>query len=85
MADHSAFLNEFTRFLSGLPHVYKQLWLNQFTQALETVDNMISASERICILCAIFLFFAKRRSGRKPGARVTNFVLGELKVIARGS
>ena len=28
---------------------------------------------------------AKRRSERKPGARVTNFVLGELKVIARGS
>ena len=28
---------------------------------------------------------AKRRSGRKPGARVTNFVLGELKVVARGS
>ena len=26
---------------------------------------------------------ASRRSGRKPGARVTNFVLGELKVIAR--
>ena len=29
---------------------------------------------------------AKRRSGRKPGARVTNFVLAELKVVAaRGS
>ena len=26
---------------------------------------------------------AKRRSGRKPGARVTNFVLAELKVVAR--
>ena len=26
---------------------------------------------------------AKRRSGRKPGARVTNFVLAELKVFAR--
>ena len=26
---------------------------------------------------------AKRRSGRKPGARVTNFVLGELKVVDR--
>ena len=26
---------------------------------------------------------AKRRSGRKPGARVTNFVLAELKVDAR--
>ena len=25
---------------------------------------------------------AKRRSGRKPGARVTNFVLGELKAVA---
>ena len=28
---------------------------------------------------------AKRRSGRKPGARVTNFVLGKFKVIAHGS
>ena len=28
---------------------------------------------------------AKRRSGRKPGARVTNFALAELKVVARGS
>ena len=28
---------------------------------------------------------AKRRSGRKPGARVTNFVLAEFKVVARGS
>ena len=28
---------------------------------------------------------AKRCSGRKPGARVTNFVLGGFKVIARGS
>ena len=28
---------------------------------------------------------AKRRSGRKPGARVTNFVLGEFKVVAPGS
>ena len=28
---------------------------------------------------------AKRRSGRKPGARVTNFVLGEFKVVAHGS
>ena len=28
---------------------------------------------------------AKRRSRRKPGARVTNFVLGEFKVVARGS
>ena len=27
----------------------------------------------------------KRRSGRKPGARVTNFVLAEFKVVARGS
>ena len=27
----------------------------------------------------------KRRSGRKPGARVTNFVLAEFKVLARGS
>ena len=27
---------------------------------------------------------AKRRSGRKLGARVTNFVLAEFKVIARG-
>ena len=27
---------------------------------------------------------AKRRSGRKPGARVTNFALAELKVVARG-
>ena len=26
---------------------------------------------------------AKRRSGRKPGARVTNFVLAEFKVVAR--
>ena len=26
---------------------------------------------------------AKRRSGRKPGARVTNSVLAELKVVAR--
>ena len=26
---------------------------------------------------------AKRRSGRKPGARATNFVLAELKVVAR--
>ena len=28
---------------------------------------------------------AKRRSGRKPGARVTNFALAEFKVVARGS
>ena len=28
---------------------------------------------------------AKRRSGRKLGARVTNFVLAEFKVVARGS
>ena len=28
---------------------------------------------------------AKRRSGRKPGARVTNSVLAEFKVVARGS
>ena len=28
---------------------------------------------------------AKRRSGHKPGARVTNFVLAEFKVVARGS
>ena len=28
---------------------------------------------------------AKRRSGRKPGARVTNSALVELKVVARGS
>ena len=28
---------------------------------------------------------AKRRSGRKPGARVTNFALGKFKVIAHGS
>ena len=28
---------------------------------------------------------AKRRSGRKPGARVTNFALTELQVVARGS
>ena len=26
---------------------------------------------------------AKRRSGRKPGARVTNYVLAELKVVDR--
>ena len=26
---------------------------------------------------------AKRRSGRKPGARVSNFVLAEFKVVAR--
>ena len=28
---------------------------------------------------------AKRRSGRKPGARVTNFALAEFKVVAHGS
>ena len=28
---------------------------------------------------------AKRCSGRKPGERVTNFVLAEFKVVARGS
>ena len=28
---------------------------------------------------------AKRRSGRKPGARVTNSALAELKVVAHGS
>jgi hypothetical protein len=28
-----AFLDEFTTFLSRLPHVYEQLRLNQFTQA----------------------------------------------------
>ena len=41
---------------------------------------------------AIFALFKRRycliperRSGRKPGARVTNFVLAEFKVVARGS
>ena len=47
---------EFTIFLSGLPHIYEQLRLNQFTHALETADNMLSASERTSSLCAIFLF-----------------------------
>ena len=28
---------------------------------------------------------AKRRSGRKPGVRVTNFVLAEFKVVAHGT
>ena len=28
---------------------------------------------------------AKRRSGRKPGARVTNFALAEFKVVAHSS
>ena len=28
---------------------------------------------------------AKRRSGRKPGARVTNSALAEFKVVAYGS
>ena len=28
---------------------------------------------------------AKRRSGRKPGARVTNSALAEFKVVAHGS
>ena len=28
---------------------------------------------------------AKRRSGRKPGARVTNRALGKLKVVVDGS
>ena len=28
---------------------------------------------------------AKRRSGRKPGARVTNFALAEFRVVAHGS
>ena len=28
---------------------------------------------------------AKHRSGRKPGARVTNFAVGKFKVIAHGS
>ena len=28
---------------------------------------------------------AKRRSGRKPRARVTNFVLAEFKLVAHGS
>ena len=29
------------------------------------------------------LLIPERRSGRKPGARVTNFVLAEFKVVAR--
>ena len=62
IGDDSPFLNEFTRFLSGLLHLYEQLRLNQFTQVLETADNMLSASERICSLCAIFhtAFFTRR-------------------------
>ena len=28
---------------------------------------------------------AKRRSGRKPGSRVTNFALAEFKIVAHGS
>ena len=62
MADEvEAFLDEFRTFLSRLPHVYEQLRLNQFTQALEIADNMLSTSERTCSLCVIFLFLFECR------------------------
>ena len=56
-----SFLNEFTRLLSQLPQTYEQLRLNQFTQALDIADNMLSASERTCSLCVIFLFLFECR------------------------
>ena len=59
--DDEVFLNEFTRFLSQLPQTYEQLRLNQFTQALDIADNMLSASERTCSLCVIFLFLFECR------------------------
>jgi hypothetical protein len=62
MADEvEAFLDEFRTFLSRLPHAYEQLRLNQFTQALEIADNMLSTSERTCSLCVIFLFLFECR------------------------
>jgi hypothetical protein len=61
MADKvEAFLDEFRTFLSRLPHVYEQLRLNQFTQAMEIADNMLSTSERTS-LCVIFLFLFECR------------------------
>ena len=51
--------------ISNLRIYYISIWvasylrtitLNQFTHALETADNMLSASERTSSLCAIFLF-----------------------------
>ena len=53
MADET--LTEFRRFLSQLPHVYEQLRLNQFSQVLEITDSMLSASERTCSLCVVFI------------------------------
>ena len=61
ISDDEVFLNEFTTFLSQLPQTYEQLRLNQFTQALDIADNMLSASERTYSLCVIFLFLFECR------------------------
>ena len=56
--------------------------------------NIIKAHNNLCTVSDHFkdlLYFnprangAKRRSGRKPEGRVTNFALAEFKVVAHGS
>ena len=56
-------------------------------EAVAYAKHMASSADKPTILDEANLRAndAKRRSGRKPGSRVTNFVLAEFKVVARGS
>lgn len=78
MADETTYLDEFRRFLSQLPQVYEQLRLNQFTQVLEIADNMLSASERTCSLCVIFLLLFDCRKDE-----ISHEIVDKLQTVLR--
>ena len=52
-----------------------------FNSALHISDFDLQSN--LYCTCSSNLSFNPRANGRKPGARVTNFVLAEFKVVAR--
>ena len=69
----------------SLVYVYRKLSINLVKNWHCTVSYRNFKGFDAAKFCNPRANGAKRRSGRKPGARVTNFILGEFKFVARGS
>ena len=61
--------------------VFRKVIIHTGLHFNSTVMNTAVKFESACVIPEP----TARSSGRKPGARVTNFVLAEFKVVARGS
>ena len=69
----------------GFHHTCNESFITSLSQIELEINTILTKVEEASTRFNPRANGTKRRSGHKPGARVTNFVLGEFKVVARGS